>query len=107
MLKNILIVLLLTGFVYADDVDNGVKAAGKNDYKTAVKLFSKACDMGSAVGCNNLGVMYYEGQGVRQDSFKAVELFTKACDMKSGLGCDILGSMYYHGEGFNKTTLKL
>ena len=28
----------------------------------------------------NLGIMYYYGQGVKQDYYKAAELFKKACD---------------------------
>jgi hypothetical protein len=56
MLKKILIVLLLAGLGYADNVDDGIKAVEKKDYKTAVKLFSKACDGGNALGCSNLGV---------------------------------------------------
>jgi len=51
-------------------------------------LFQKACDDGIAKGCNNLGVMYYNGQGVKQDFAKAKELYGKACDMGLQIGCD-------------------
>jgi hypothetical protein len=99
MLKNILIVLLLVGFVYADDIDNGIEAAGRHDYETAVKLFSKACHDGTAEGCYDLGIMYDNGQGVQQDYFKAVELYTKACDGGIVNGCYNLGNMYKTGKG--------
>ena len=43
--------------------------------------------MGYALGCNNLGVLYAKGQGVRQSYTKAKELFGKACDMGYEKGC--------------------
>lgn len=38
--------------------------------------------------CNNLGILYGNGLGVREDRAKAKELFGKACDLGSQLGCD-------------------
>jgi hypothetical protein len=106
MLKKILIVLLLAGLGYANDVDNGKKAYEEKDYKTAIKLFSKACDDGNANGCNNLGDMYKNGQGVQQDYFKAVELYTKACDGGYAKGCKNLGNMYSKGQGVQQDYFK-
>ena len=40
--------------------------------------YTKACDGGSAVACNKLGLIYYTGSNnVKKDSIKAVELFKK------------------------------
>ena len=44
---------------------NGKGAA--QDYKEAVKWFTKAAEQGFAPGQNNLGFMYDNGQGVTQD----------------------------------------
>lgn len=87
MLKKIVMVVLLAGFGFAGDIDNGLKAFDKKDYKTALKLFQKACDSGDTSGCANLGFMYNNGTGVKQDSFKAVELYIKACDGGNAGGC--------------------
>jgi hypothetical protein len=106
MLKKILIVLLLAGLGYANDIDKGVEALGKKDFKTALKLFTKACDSGNALGCYNLGVMYEKGEGVQQDSFKAVELYTKVCDSGNAFGCYNLGLMYYNGQGVRQDSFK-
>jgi len=38
-------------------------------------------------GCLNLGVLYYNGQGIRQNKSKAKELFGKACDGGHQNGC--------------------
>ncbi len=48
---------------------------------------NKAYDGGYAIGCSNLGSMYLNGDGVRQDKSKALQLFGKACDMKDEDGC--------------------
>ncbi len=49
--------------------------------------------------CSNLGFLYYNGKGVRQDHIKANELFKKACDLEDGFGCGLLGIAYLNGAG--------
>lgn len=66
-----------------------------------------ACDGNIYHACANLGIMYEEGQGVRQDSNKALWLFTKACDGKYTRACSsAIGVMYEHGQGVNKDMIK-
>jgi TPR repeat protein len=48
------------------------------DAAKAVELFKQAADQGNVDAQNNLGVMYYSGEGVPRDSDKAKEWFTKA-----------------------------
>jgi TPR repeat protein len=67
---------------------------------------NKACDGGYAIGCSNLGSMYLNGDGVRQDKFKAVELYTKACDGRNAGGCSNLGVMYDNGDGVRQDKSK-
>jgi hypothetical protein len=55
--------------------------AGKDvaqDYKEAVKWYTKAAEQGDATAQFNLGVMYVNGQGVKKDYKEAVKWFTKA-----------------------------
>ena len=66
--------------------DNAREGAAQ-DYQKAAKLYSKACELGSA-GCSNLGFLYDNGSGVAQDSKKAAQLYAKACDMEPELACD-------------------
>ena len=73
-----------------------------NDYLNAKKYFEIGCNKVSdtqSKSCYNLGVMYVEERGVRQDYHKAAELYKKACDMKFGLGCNNLGSLYAKEKG--------
>ena len=41
------------------------------DYKTAIKFYTKAAEQGSARAQFNLGMMYYKGQGLSQDYTRA------------------------------------
>ena len=72
-------------FLAALAYDNGEGV--RQDKFKAVKLYTKACDGGSANGCSNLGAMYDNGEGVKLDKKRALALFGKACDLKSEKGC--------------------
>ena len=73
-----------------------------NDYFNAKKYYEIGCNkVGNmqAESCYNLGVMYFNGKGVRQDYHKASELWKKACDMKDANACNNLGFLYENGQG--------
>ncbi|WP_258864556.1 tetratricopeptide repeat protein [Helicobacter sp. MIT 01-3238] len=79
------------------------------DYYNAKKYYEIVCNKLQARGsCYNLGNMYYNGEGVRQDYHKAVELYKKACDMKYADACNNLGVLYGNGQGVrqNSSTAK-
>ncbi len=46
------------------------------------------------LGCNNLGSMYQQGQGVTRDEGKAFELYAKACTLRTGVGCRNVGILH-------------
>jgi hypothetical protein len=62
------------------------------------------CDGGEAAGCFNLGVLYDDGRGVKQDDFKAAKLYEKACDGGIAESCYNFGHLYYKGEGVREST---
>ena len=57
------------------------------------------CDNGDARACNNLGFMYYAGDGVPQDFDRARSLYDQACNGGAMRGCSNLGLMYGTGQG--------
>ncbi|EJB30905.1 cysteine-rich protein H [Helicobacter pylori NQ4200] len=61
----------------------------KNLIKAAY-LYSKACDLKDGGGCGNLGVLYYNGDGVKRDSKKADQYFSKACKLGNQKACEAL-----------------
>nr|WP_314240039.1 tetratricopeptide repeat protein [uncultured Campylobacter sp.] len=52
-----------------------------------------------ASACSNLGFLYQNGKGVRQNYKKAKELYTRACDAGDANGCHNLGVFYVNGKG--------
>lgn len=86
--------------------DCGNYCDSAKDYPTALKLFSKACDTGSADGCFYLGSMYSESYGVTEDESMALTLFTRSCDAGSARGCYVAGIYYRTGNYVQKDKAK-
>ncbi len=72
------------------------------DYKEAVKWFTKAAEQGDADAQKNLGVMYDTGEGVPQDYKEAVKWYTKAAEQGDADAQNNLGVMFDNGEGVPK-----
>ena len=60
----------------------------KQDYKKAMELYQKACDLGGADACYDVASLYLEAKGVEQNFKTAKEYFGKACDLGDQFGCD-------------------
>jgi hypothetical protein len=78
--------------------EQGLSAYKSRDLPRAMDLYRKACDSGERQGCNNLGLMYYNGEAVAKDLGRAANLFKRACDAGGPGGCMNLGMMYAKGE---------
>jgi TPR repeat protein len=77
--------------------DNGLGVA--QDYKEAVKWFTKDAEQGYAEAQYNLGNMYNKGKGVLQDYKLAVKWLTKAAEQGYASAQNNLGVMYEYGQG--------
>jgi uncharacterized protein len=71
------------GFLYYIGKENGLKRS----YRNAFKLFSKACDGGNSKSCNQLGIMYLNGEGTKQNQLTAKRYFKSACDLGNSDAC--------------------
>ena len=77
--KILIAIMCLIGFFvsysYAGNLKDGLSAYDKGDYETAYKLLLIDAKNGNANAQSRLGIMYRNGQGVRQDykqySFRA------------------------------------
>jgi len=69
------------------------------DYDEAAKLYQKGCDLGSPVGCGNLGDMYVKGDGIAQDYAKGLALNKKGCEGSATEACIGIGYQYEKGLG--------
>lgn len=75
----------------------------QQDYKTAVKCYRLAADLGNPEARYNLGTMYEAGNGVKQDYKAAVKWFKLAAEQGHVLAQFNLGTMYATGEGVEKS----
>ena len=71
----------------------------KGQFEEAVVCYRKAAEQGMSMAQNNLGVMYKDGQGVRQDYREAVRWFRLAACQGNVLAQSNLGWMYQRGRG--------
>lgn len=81
-----LIALGLNQAVWADDV---------SDFRENLQ----AAAQGNAAAQNNLGVMYYKGQGVRRDDAEAVRWYRQAAEQGLAQAQNNLGVMYAERRG--------
>ena len=89
-LADALIALGLKQAVWADDV---------SDFKETLQV----AEQGNAEAQFNLGLMYDNGQGVRQDYAQAVQWFGKAAEQGLANAQYNLGVMYANGEGIHQS----
>jgi TPR repeat protein len=84
------------------DFAAGLKAYENKDYATALKEWRPLADEGDAAAQFNLGLLYYDGNGVPQDYREAARWFERSAQQgytKSQLN---LGAMYAIGRGVKR-----
>ncbi|WP_445724462.1 tetratricopeptide repeat protein [Helicobacter pylori] len=62
----------------------------EKDFKKAFALFEKACDLNNSGGCDALGGLYEDGQGVEKNLTKAAYFYSKACKLGDQEACEAL-----------------
>ncbi|MFZ7230567.1 tetratricopeptide repeat protein [Avibacterium avium] len=70
-------------------------AANKNDFATALKLWKPLAEQGDASAQFNLGLMYANGQGVKQDKAEAAKWYRKAAEQGDVSAQFNLGLIYH------------
>ena len=77
----------------------GFEATERGDYQTAFKLWLPLAEQGNASTQFNLGVMYEDGRGVKQDDVEAVKWYRQAAEQGEVKAQFNLGAMYSNGRG--------
>lgn len=83
-------------------VKDGLAALDRGDYQTAHKEFLRLAEHGDDKAMVTMGVMYHEGQGVKQDYDKAMDWYLKAFKKGNGDAYSNIGVMYRDGLGVKK-----
>ncbi|MCZ6845208.1 MAG: hypothetical protein O7F69_04845, partial [Alphaproteobacteria bacterium] len=61
------ILFLIAASACAQDSEKGLAAFERGDYATALREWRPLAEQGEARAQHNLGILYVEGKGVRQD----------------------------------------
>jgi S1-C subfamily serine protease len=85
--------------VFADDVQDGVDALKRKDYKTAYKLWLPLAEQGNAEAQHRLGNLYDDGKGVPKNYKEAIKWFRLSAQQGNTGAQYQLGMTYYHGKG--------
>jgi len=81
------------------DFKAGEKAYQRGDYATALREWQPLAKQGHAVAQYNLGLLYFNGQGVPKDDAQARQWFDKAANQEHAGAQVNLGSLYDYGRG--------
>jgi uncharacterized protein len=93
---------VLTGsppLLAAGSFEDASSAYRRGDYAIALREFRLLADQGHAVAQYDLGLMYFNGQGVQRDFTEAVKWFRLAADKGHAGAKSNLGAMYLSGQG--------
>ena len=99
-MKNLILDLFLgITLLFGVSFDDGLSAYQKGDFKTALFVFEDLASEGNAKAQYFLGVMYQNGEGVRQDYKKAFEWYERAALQGDAEAQHTLALIYENGTG--------
>ena len=98
LITSILMLFLISVPVYADDFQEGMDAYLWSDYKTAFEKWKPLAEQGVAGVQYNIGQLYGNGQGVKQNYKEQVKWYRKAAEQGIVLAQFNLGTLYREGK---------
>ena len=101
ILKKILILALLSVSTWAGAFETAVSNYNTGNYVQALNSFYALAKEGDADAQYNVGLIYANGKGVKQDMAQAMEWYEKAAKAGQGDAAYNLGIIYYNMEESN------
>jgi TPR repeat protein len=83
----------------SDPMQDGARHYQQANYKAAVASWQPLAIKGNPVAQNNIGILYLDGKGVKQDTPEAVRYLSLSAASGSSLGQNNLGGLYREGKG--------
>ena len=74
----------------------------RGEIPESIKWFHMAADLGHARAQCLLGILYRDGDGVKQDYKEAEKWYRKAAELGNANAQNNLGNLYYYGNGVNQ-----
>ena len=94
-----LVALCALQTAFADALDDAIAAYNRKDYAIALTQFQALAAQGDSTAQYDLGQMYVNGVGVKEDDAAAVAWFRKAAEKGLAAAQAQLGVMCYLGQG--------
>jgi TPR repeat protein len=82
--------------------NRGVTFANNKNYPEALNCYRLSANLGNKFAQNNLGYLYYKGQGVKQDYTTAIKWFQLSAAQENAMAQANLGIAYAKGLGVTK-----
>ena len=82
-----------------DRFESGLAAKERGHFATAIKAWLPIAEAGNPEAQNNLGFMYEDGLGVRQNYLLAMNWYRQAADSGLAQAQHNMGMLYHHGYG--------
>jgi TPR repeat protein len=89
------------------DLESGLVAMKKKEYKTAAKEFELAAKEGMPTAQHLLGRLYAEGNGVDKSYDKALVWYRKSANQGNGNSMEEIANFYANGYGVKQDMLAL
>ena len=105
LVASLLVILSSTGALASESTERferGLDAFRGGDLNAAITEWSAAAEDGNRDALFNLGLLFANGNGVKQDWDEAKTLFQKAGKRGSELAMFSLAIMYFNGQGVPK-----
>ena len=100
------LLMFLPIFPLSASFEDGLKAAKKDDYKTAFKKWQALAKKGDVNTQATVAVLYHTGQGVSKDYKKAFYWYKKAAEQGNAASQANLGVMYAKGTGTQRNMVE-
>ena len=109
-MKTLLLATVMMALGYsplvAQDVDKGERAYNAGDYAKALTDWLPLAERGNASAQSNLGMMYHNGEGLKQDTARAFLLYSLAAKQGHAGAQSNLGNRYSRGQGVQQDHAK-
>ena len=100
MIKKLILSLgIFTTLSFGATIQDAINAANNGNQKKAISIFENLASKGDAEAQYALGLIYADGEGVKQDYIKAKEWYTKSANQKHAQAQHNVGVMYANGYG--------
>ena len=100
MIKKLILSLgIFTTLSFGATIQDAINAANNGNQKKAISIFENLASKGDAEAQYALGLIYADGEGVKQDYIKAKEWYTKSANKGFAEAQYNLGGIYFNGKG--------